>query len=265
MVYQQFINYPSFTVYQNIASPLRRAGLPRDEIDRKVREAAATLRIEDLLERLPSELSGGQQQRTALARALVKDCGLLLLDEPLVNLDYKLREGLRAELQTIFGRGRSTVVYATTEPLEALAMGGNSIVLDAGRVLQTGRTVDVYHNPLDLRVGQVFSDPPMNTIDTRVEAGASRLGDILTVPLGGGLRRSGRVLPQPGPRLLDAHGHQRAGLSEAGAVVVAEHRRGGGRRGDGQHGDGQPGPRAGPGAATPGALGRAGRLRPQAE
>ncbi len=187
MVYQQFINYPSFTVYENIASPLRRAGLARDEIDRKVREAAATLRIEDLLERLPNALSGGQQQRTALARALVKDCGLLLLDEPLVNLDYKLREGLRAELQTIFGRGRSTVVYATTEPLEALAMGGNSIVLDAGRVLQTGPTVEVYHRPLDLRVGQVFSDPPMNMIDARVEAGAARLGDSLTVPLSGHL------------------------------------------------------------------------------
>ena len=187
MVYQQFINYPSFTVYENIASPLRRAGLARDEIDRKVREAAATLRIEDLLERLPNALSGGQQQRTALARALVKDCGLLLLDEPLVNLDYKLREGLRAELQTIFGRGRATVVYATTEPLEALAMSGNSIVLDAGRVLQTGPTVEVYHRPLDLRVGQVFSDPPMNMIDARVEAGAARLGDSLTVPLSGHL------------------------------------------------------------------------------
>ena len=95
MVYQEFINYPSLTVYNNIASPLRRAGVAKDEIDRKVRQAAGALDIDDLLERLPSELSGGQQQRTALARALVKKAELLLLDEPLVNLDYKLREQLR--------------------------------------------------------------------------------------------------------------------------------------------------------------------------
>jgi glycerol transport system ATP-binding protein len=194
MVYQQFINYPSFTVYDNIASPLRRAGLAREETDRRVREAAGMLHIEDLLDRLPSALSGGQQQRTALARALVKDCELLLLDEPLVNLDYKLREELRGELQDIFRRGGSTVIYATTEPLEALMLGGNTVVLDAGRVLQTGPTVEVYHNPATLRVGQVFSDPPMNLIDSRVENGIARLGESLTVPMTGHLRD----LP-PGP------------------------------------------------------------------
>ncbi len=187
MVYQQFINYPSFTVYENVASPLRRAGVARDEIDRRVREAAAMLRIDDLLQRLPDELSGGQQQRTALARALVKDCELLLLDEPLVNLDYKLREELRAELQTIFRQGRSTVVYATTEPLEALMLGGNTVVVDEGRVLQSGPTVQVYHRPTSLRVGQVFSDPPMNLIETRVEDGTARLGESLTLPLTGHL------------------------------------------------------------------------------
>ncbi len=130
MVYQQFINYPSFTVYQNIASPLRRAGVAKREIDQRVRGVAEMLHIERLLDRLPSELSGGQQQRTALARALVKESKLLLLDEPLVNLDYKLREQLRQELRTIFETRRSIVVYATTEPLEALMLGGSTVVGD---------------------------------------------------------------------------------------------------------------------------------------
>ncbi|WP_143309406.1 ABC transporter ATP-binding protein, partial [Candidatus Entotheonella palauensis] len=102
MVYQQFINYPSLTVYRNIASPLKLAGLSKTEIDRKVREAADMMHITPLLNRLPSELSGGQQQRTAMARALVKDANLLLFDEPLVNLDYKLREELRFEMREIF-------------------------------------------------------------------------------------------------------------------------------------------------------------------
>jgi len=187
MVYQQFINYPSFTVYENIASPLRRAGAPKATIDARVREIAAMLHIGDLLDRLPAELSGGQQQRTALARALARDSDLLLLDEPLVNLDYKLREELRAELKAIFLAGRATVVYATTEPMEALMLGGRTIVLDAGRVLQTGPTIDVFHRPRSLRVGQVFSDPPMNVIDGRVEGSRARLGDSIVVPLAGHL------------------------------------------------------------------------------
>jgi glycerol transport system ATP-binding protein len=187
MVYQQFINYPSFTVFDNIASPLRRAGMGREEVKRKVREAAAALQIEPLLDRLPSELSGGQQQRTALARALVKEADLLLLDEPLVNLDYKLREGLREELRDIFRTRESIVVYATTEPLEALMMGGNTIVLDEGRVLQQGRTVEVYHAPTSVRVGAIFSDPPMNLIDGTVQSGEALLGGRLRVPLRGHL------------------------------------------------------------------------------
>ena len=185
MVYQQFINYPSFTVYDNIASPLRRAGLAKGEIDRKVREAAAILRIEGLLDRLPNELSGGQQQRTALARALVKDAGLLLLDEPLMNLDYKLREELRGELQAIFGGRKSIVVYATTEPLEALLIGGTIVILDEGKALQVGPTLEVYHRPASVRVGEVFSDPPMNLIAGRVEDGNLRLdGDIIVPRVG---------------------------------------------------------------------------------
>ena len=183
MVYQQFINYPSLTVYKNIASPLKVGGVPKAEIDRRVRETAKMLHLEDLLDRLPAELSGGQQQRISIARALVKDAQLLLLDEPLVNLDYKLREELRIELQEIFEQRKAVVVYTTTEPTEALMLGGNVVVLDEGRVLQTGLTPDVYHNPATTKVAEVFSDPPINYLSCTVRDQTARLGDDIEFPL----------------------------------------------------------------------------------
>lgn len=187
MVYQQFINYPQMTVYANIASPLKLSGVDKAEIDRRVRETAEMLHIEPLLERLPIELSGGQQQRTAIARALVKQADLLLFDEPLVNLDYKLREELRSEMREIFKRRKAIVVYATTEPLEALLLGGNVAVLDAGCVLQQGSTIEVYHKPASVRVAQVFSDPSMNMVDGTIEASEAHLGGSVRMPLTGHL------------------------------------------------------------------------------
>jgi glycerol transport system ATP-binding protein len=162
MVYQQFINYPSMTVADNIASPLKLRG--EKGIAQRVSELAAKLHIEPFLMRLPAELSGGQQQRVALARALAKKAPLMLLDEPLVNLDYKLREELREELSQLFATGESTVVYATTEPTEALLLGGYTAVLDAGELLQYGPTADVFHKPKSIRVARAFSDPPMNLL-----------------------------------------------------------------------------------------------------
>ena len=168
MVYQQFINYPSMTVRDNIASPLRlrpsRGPLDRDAIRRRVDELATKLHIEMHLDKLPAQLSGGQQQRVALARALAKQAPLMLLDEPLVNLDYKLREELREELGQLFAAGESTVVYATTEPAEALQLGGYTAVMDAGELLQYGPTAEVFHRPASLRVARAFSDPPMNLV-----------------------------------------------------------------------------------------------------
>ncbi len=183
MVYQQFINYPSFTVFENIASPLRRAAVSPQEVNQRVRTVAKSLHIDGLLDRLPAELSGGQQQRVALARALVKEAGLLLLDEPLVNLDYKLREELRQELRAIFKRRESIVVYATTEPSEALLLGGNTFVVDKGHILQTGPSVEVFHAPTSERVGKVFSDPPINLIGGRVTGRSAVLGDTVSMNL----------------------------------------------------------------------------------
>jgi len=168
MVYQQFINYPSMTVFDNIASPLKlRGGLKSAAVRAQVLALANKLHIEMHLDKLPAQLSGGQQQRVALARALAKSAPLMLLDEPLVNLDYKLREELREELAQLFAQGDSTVVYATTEPAEALLLGGYTAVLDAGELLQYGPTAEVFHRPASLRVARAFSDPPMNLLPAR--------------------------------------------------------------------------------------------------
>ncbi len=183
-VYQQFINYPSLTVFENIASPLRLKRIfSKEEIKARVHETAEIMQISNLLDRLPSELSGGQQQRTAISRALVKEADLLLMDEPLVNLDYKLREELRAEMKGIFEKRDSIVVYASTEPLDALLLGGQTIILDEGRVLQKGPTIDVYSNPITQRVGEVFSDPPMNLSKINIEANKGFLTENLSFKL----------------------------------------------------------------------------------
>ncbi|GJD49889.1 sn-glycerol-3-phosphate import ATP-binding protein UgpC [Methylobacterium crusticola] len=191
MVYQQFINYPSLSVYENIASPLRVARLPRAEIEARVREAARLLKLEPHLGRRPLELSGGQQQRTALARALVKRADLVLMDEPLANLDYKLREELREELPRIFAETGAVFVYATTEPAEALLLGGHTAALHRGRVTQFGPTPEVYRRPHDLTTAQVFSDPPLNTL--RVVKANGRV----TLPTGGQARAAGTFAGVP--------------------------------------------------------------------
>lgn len=170
MVYQQFINYPNYSVRDNIAAPLRVARMSEAEIERRVKKAADLLRLTPMLDRKPSQLSGGQQQRTAIARAIVKDSDVILFDEPLANLDYKLREELRDELPKLFAERNCIVVYATTEPAEALLFGGNTATLHEGRVTQFGPTSQGYRRPRDLISAQVFSDPPINT-HTAVKAG----------------------------------------------------------------------------------------------
>jgi glycerol transport system ATP-binding protein len=164
MVYQQFINYPAMAVYENIASPMRIKRADSAAVDREVRKAAELLKLTPYLDRTPLNLSGGQQQRTALARAIVKNADLVLLDEPLANLDYKLREELREELPKIFAASGAIFVYATTEPSEALLLGGNTATLSEGRITQFGRTIDVYRRPVDIVTARTFADPPLNTI-----------------------------------------------------------------------------------------------------
>jgi len=165
------------SVYNNIASPLKLLGKSAAEIDVAVREAADLMKLTPFLDRKPLELSGGQQQRCALARSLVKNAGLVLLDEPLANLDYKLREELRAEIPRIFEESGAIFVYATTEPEEALLLGGNTATLWEGRITQFGLTPDVYRKPPDATTARVFSDPPMNFLKVEKTGAQIAFGD----------------------------------------------------------------------------------------
>jgi len=177
LVYQQFVNYPSLTVYDNIASPLRqRKGNNHQQIHEKVTELAELLGLQPFLKRLPHQLSGGQQQRTAIARALAKSAKLLLLDEPLVNLDYKLREALRQEFSGLFKKSQATVIYTSTEPEEALAMGGQIAILSQGHLLQTGVTRYLYDHPATIESARIFSSPPMNILPAYWQSGHLTIG-----------------------------------------------------------------------------------------
>jgi glycerol transport system ATP-binding protein len=228
MVYQQFINYPNHSVFDNIASPLRVAGVAAADVRTRVGRIAELLRLTPLLDRRPHELSGGQQQRTALARALVKDAELVLLDEPLANLDYKLRESLRDELPRLFADRGAVVVYATTEPAEALLLGGHVATLHEGRTTQFGPAASVYREPLDLDSARVFADPPINVAPAHKHGEQIVLAEGVHWPTPPALRalpdgglsvalRPHHVRPNPGA-LADAPGQ----VAVHGRVLICE-------------------------------------------
>ena len=222
MVYQQFINYPAMTRLREhrlaAAGPAQAEGRDRP---RGARDRGDCSKLTPYLDRTPLELSGGQQQRCALARALVKDAGLVLLDEPLANLDYKLREELRAEMPRIFEASGAIFVYATTEPEEALLLGGNTATLWEGRVTQFGPTPRVYRQPQDATTARVFSDPPMNFVACRKQGGRLILGAATAVPAIGPLAAHRR---RQLPRRLPA-APSRFQRRSANAVAVRLHAR----------------------------------------
>ncbi|MDJ0637699.1 MAG: ABC transporter ATP-binding protein [Paracoccaceae bacterium] len=175
LVHQFFVNYPHMTVFENIASPLRVAGMAKSEIESRVQEAADILQLGPMLKRRPQELSGGQQQRCALARAIAKESRAVFLDEPLANLDYKLREELREQLPELFAGRGAVVVYATSEPEEALLLGGETALMDDGVVTQFGPTAEIYRHPATLTAARVFSDPPINSAGMTKSGSEARL------------------------------------------------------------------------------------------
>jgi sn-glycerol 3-phosphate transport system ATP-binding protein len=192
MVFQNYALYPHMRVYDNMAYGLRIRGLSKDEIDRHVRDAAKILELEDLLDRKPRQLSGGQRQRVAMGRAIVRDPKVFLFDEPLSNLDAKLRVQMRLELQKLHRRLGVTSLYVTHDQVEAMTLGSRIVVMNAGRVEQIGTPDEVYNRPATTFVAGFIGSPPMNLLNGRISADGSRFE----------INGAAAVLPQARPALV---------------------------------------------------------------
>ena len=175
MVFQSYAVFPHMTVFENIAFGLRMAKVTRAEVTRRTEEGAALLRITELLGRYPSQVSGGQRQRIAVARAIVMEPQVLLMDEPLSNLDALLRLQMRAELKRLLAEIGSTTVYVTHDQVEALSMGDRIAVMNAGRIVQVGAPLEIYDSPADRFVGGFIGDPPMNFLQATPERDGGRI------------------------------------------------------------------------------------------
>ena len=183
MVFQNYALYPHMTVYRNLAFGLRQRKVPNREIDRRVREVSAMLGLDDLLRRRPAQLSGGQRQRVAMGRALVREPKAFLLDEPLSNLDAKLRVQMRAELKRLHQRLGVTTIYVTHDQVEAMTLGDRIAVLADGKLQQLGPPQDVYDHPANLFVAGFIGSPPMNLLHATAVSGRIKAGDLqLDIP-----------------------------------------------------------------------------------
>ncbi|MDA5555581.1 ABC transporter ATP-binding protein [Shimia sp. MMG029] len=223
LVHQFFVNYPHMTVFENIASPLKVAGMAKSEIADRVAEAADILQLGPMLHRRPHELSGGQQQRCALARAIAKESRAVFLDEPLANLDYKLREELREQLPELFAGRGAVVVYATSEPEEALLLGGETALMVDGNVAQFGPTADIYRAPASLTAARIFSDPPINHAPVTKRGDAMHLGALSWTASGeaAGLT-DGDYIMAVRPHHVLPHAHDGSDVALKGHVGVTE-------------------------------------------
>jgi multiple sugar transport system ATP-binding protein len=197
MVFQNYALYPHLSVFDNIAFPLRTRGVDTAAIDRRVREAAARVGLDDLLSRKPAQLSGGQQQRVALARAIVRNPTVYLMDEPLSNLDAQLRLQTRTELKRLHRELGTTMIYVTHDQSEAMTLGGRIAIMQRGSIVQIGAPLELYRQPVNAFVGTFLGSPPMNLIqesrhgspvtlgiraeDVEVSAAASPAGSEATV------------------------------------------------------------------------------------
>ena len=183
MVFQSYALYPTMTVERNMSFGLRIAGMPKAEIAKRVARAADMLHLEPLLQRKPAQLSGGQRQRVAIGRALVREAGVFLFDEPLSNLDAKLRAELRRELKLLHQNLRSTMIYVTHDQVEAMTLATRIVVMRAGKVQQIGTPSDVYERPANLFVAGFLGSPSMNFIEGRLDGDGRFTSDVLAMDL----------------------------------------------------------------------------------
>ena len=186
MVFQNYALYPHMTVYKNMSFGLQLRRMPKDEIDQRVRNAAEILNISELLERQPKQLSGGQRQRVAMGRAIVREPQVFLFDEPLSNLDAKLRVQMRTEIKKIHRRVRTTVVYVTHDQVEAMTLADRIVVMNDGNIEQVGTPQQMYDEPATLFVAGFIGSPAMNFVPCRLESNGAgigvRLGENLILP-----------------------------------------------------------------------------------
>ena len=194
MVFQSYALYPTMTVRKNMSFGLRMAGVPKAEIERRVARAAAMLHLDDLLERKPAALSGGQRQRVAIGRALVREAGVYLFDEPLSNLDAKLRTDLRRELKLLHQQLGATMIYVTHDQVEAMTLASRIVVMRGGEIQQVGSPAEVYERPANLFVAGFLGAPAMNFIRGEVDADGVFTGGALSVTLGQGAGSGAAVL-----------------------------------------------------------------------
>ena len=190
MVFQGYALYPNMTIYENIRFPLRMREVPRADHDRLVREAAAMVELGELLDRKPAALSGGQRQRAALARAVVRQPQVFLMDEPLSNLDAKLRQAMRVQIKHLQRQLRITTVYVTHDQIEAMTLADRIVVMEGGAIQQIGTPDAIYSDPANTFVAGFIGSPPMNLVPGRIEDGAFRAEGI-EVPLAGGVATRG--------------------------------------------------------------------------
>ncbi|MDP2700233.1 ABC transporter ATP-binding protein [Thalassospira sp.] len=184
MVFQNYALYPHMNVAENLGFSLKIANRPKDEITQRVAEAAGILGLDDLMDRLPGQLSGGQRQRVAMGRAIVRHPDVFLFDEPLSNLDAKLRTQMRTEIKKLHQKVKTTVIYVTHDQIEAMTLADRMVIMRGGQIEQVGSPMDIFHNPANLFVAQFIGSPPMNLADGVVtDAKTVRLENGMELPL----------------------------------------------------------------------------------
>jgi sn-glycerol 3-phosphate transport system ATP-binding protein len=212
MVFQNYALYPHMSVYDNMAYGLRNRGTPHDEVDRRVRHASQILGLSELLSRKPRQLSGGQRQRVAMGRAIVREPAVFLFDEPLSNLDAKLRVQMRIEIKQLQQRLNTTGIYVTHDQTEAMTLGDRLMIMNEGRIEQIGTPIEVYERPASVFVGGFIGSPAMNFLDARMS------------PEGDSLRIGRRVVDLAHPLPRDAARNVRVGLRPEHLEPVDEDR-----------------------------------------
>lgn len=194
MVFQNYALYPHMTVFQNMAFSMKLAGAPKEVMEREVQKAAKILGLEQLLHRFPRQLSGGQRQRVAMGRAIVRNPQVFLFDEPLSNLDAKLRVQMRSEIKELHQRLKVTTVYVTHDQIEAMTMADLIVVMNHGRIEQAGAPLELYDRPANTFVAGFIGSPAMNMMEGRIEGGAFRGPGGMAWPLPPGAPASGEVI-----------------------------------------------------------------------